>query len=229
MDFQRSLMNQINPIRILLVDDDSLMLFALEKIIQKYHDLQVVGRVRNGHEALAFVQETQPDVVLLDIEMPHMNGIECLQQIHSQYPAIIVILLTTFAEDQYIIDGLANGAQSYLLKTTPFEYLGQHIRDAINGTFVMPAPIAAKLATLLQQKKNFHEQSLNPLFFQKYEMTRTEQQVVNLLAKRLANPEIAEQLNITVGTVKNHLITIFTKLYVHNRQDAITLIETYLH
>lgn len=221
-------MNQPNPIRILLVDDDTLMLFALEKIIQKYRDLQVVGRVRNGHEALAFVQETQPDVVLLDIEMPHMNGIECLQQIRSMHPAIIVILLTTFAEEQYIIDGLANGAQSYLLKTTPFAYLGPHIRDAINGTFVMPAPIAAKLATALQQQKGFFEKSINPLFFQKYEMTRTEQQVVRLLVKRLANPEIAEQLNVTIGTVKNHLVAIFTKLHVQNRQEAITLIETYL-
>ncbi len=221
-------MNQANPIRILLVDDDSLVLFALEKIIQKYRDLQVVGRVRNGYEALVFLQETPTDVVLLDIEMPHMNGIECLQQIRILYPTITVILLTTFAEEQYIIDGLANGAQSYLLKTMPFEYLGLHIRDAINGTFVMPAPLAAKLATLLQQKRGFIEKSINPLFFQKYAMTRTEQQVVNLLAKRLTNPEIAEQLKVTVGTVKNHLIVIFTKLHVHNRQEAITLIENYL-
>jgi DNA-binding NarL/FixJ family response regulator len=92
----------------------------------------------------------------------------------------------------------------------------------------MPAPIAAKLATLLQQKRDLIEKSINPLFFQKYEMTRTEQQVVKLLAKRLANPEIAEQLNVTVGTVKNHLIVIFIKLQIHNRQEAITLIETYL-
>lgn len=221
-------MNQPNPIHILLVDDDSLMLFALEKIIQKYRDLQVVGQVRNGYEALAFLEKTKTDVVLLDIEMPHMNGIECLQQIRSLHPAIIVILLTTFAEEQYIIDGLANGAQSYLLKTTPYDQLGQHIREALNGTFIMPAPIAAKLATVLQQKRDLIEKSINPLFFQKYEITRTEQQVVKLLAKRLANPEIAEQLNVTVGTVKNHLIAIFAKLNVHNRQEAITLIETYL-
>ena len=222
-------MNHSNPIRILLVDDDTLMLFALEKIIQRYLDLQIIGQVRDGHEALAFLQENKTDVVLLDIEMPHMNGIECLQQIRSMHPAIIVILLTTFAEEQYIIDGLANGAQSYLLKTTPFAYLGPHIRDAINGTFVMPAPIAAKLATALQQQKGFFEKSISPLFFQKYEMTRTEQQVVRLLVKRLANPEIAEQLNIAIGTVKNHLVAIFTKLHVQNRQEAITLIETYLH
>jgi DNA-binding NarL/FixJ family response regulator len=145
------------------------------------------------------------------------------------HPEIIVILLTTFAEDQYIIDGLASGAQSYLLKTTPFSHLGPNIRNAINGTFVMPTPIAAKLATLLQQQRGFFEKSINPLFFQKYDMTRTEQQVIRLLVKRLANPEIAEQLNITVGTVKNHLVAIFTKLQVQNRQEAITLIETYLH
>jgi DNA-binding NarL/FixJ family response regulator len=107
-------MNQSNSIRILLVDDDSLMLFALERIIQKYNDLQVVGRMRHGHEALTFLQKNQTDVVLLDIEMPHMNGIECLQQIRSLHPAVIVILLTTFAEEQYIIDGLANGAQKLL-------------------------------------------------------------------------------------------------------------------
>jgi DNA-binding NarL/FixJ family response regulator len=221
-------MNQSNPIRILLVDDDSLILFALDKIIQKYPDLQVVGQVRHGQEALAFLQKTTVNIVLLDIEMPHMNGIVCLQQIRSRYPAIIVILLTTFTEDQYIIDGLANGAQSYLLKTTPFEYLGQHIRDAINGTFVMPAPIAAKLATVLQQQKNFTEQSINPLFFQQYQLTRTEQQIIKLLVKRLSNPEIADESNITVGTVKNHLIAIFAKLNVRNRQEAITLIESYL-
>jgi DNA-binding NarL/FixJ family response regulator len=222
-------MNHANPIRILLVDDDSLILFALEKIIQKYRDLQVVGRVCNGHAALAFLQETQPDVVLLDIEMPYMNGIECLQQIRSQYPAIIVILLTTFAEDQYVIDGLANGAQSYLLKNTPFDHLGQYIRDAINGVFVMPAPIATRLATLLQQKKDLHEKSINPLFFQTYDLTRTEQQVVKLLVKRLTNPEIADQLKITVGTVKNHLVAVFTKLHVQNRQDAIMVIEKYFN
>jgi DNA-binding NarL/FixJ family response regulator len=221
-------MNQSNPIRILLVDDDSLILFALDKIIQKYPDLQVVGQVRHGQEALAFLQKTTVDIVLLDIEMPHMNGIVCLQQIRSRYPAIIVILLTTFTEDQYIIDGLANGAQSYLLKTTPFEYLGQHIRDAINGTFVMPAPIAAKVATVLQQQKNFTEKSINPLFFQQYQLTRTEQQIIKLLVKRLSNPEIADESNITVGTVKNHLIAIFAKLNVRNRQEAITLIESYL-
>jgi DNA-binding NarL/FixJ family response regulator len=126
---------QSNPITVLIVDDDPLILFTLEKVIQKNNDLHVIGKVQNGYETLAFLQTTQPDVVLLDIEMPVMNGIECLQQIRRRYPTMTVVLLTTFAEEQYIIEGLAYGAQSYLLKTTPFTYLDQYIRDAFNGTF----------------------------------------------------------------------------------------------
>jgi len=128
-------MNQSPPIRILLVDDDLLILFTLEKVILKQRDQQVVASVRNGHDALAFLQHNQIDVVLLDIQMPHMSGIDCLQQIRKLYPAIIVILLTSFDEEHYIIEGLARGARSYLLKTATFDYLDQYIRDAINGTF----------------------------------------------------------------------------------------------
>ena len=220
-------MNQLNPTRILLVDDDSLILYGLEKIIEQYQDMQVIGRANNGYEALMFLQDTQPDIILLDIEMPLMNGIECLYQIRKQYPTIRVVLLTSYVEDYYIIEGLANGAQSYLLKTTPYADLGQYIRDAVKGAFVMPDSIAAKLAILLQQKNDTNEKNINPVFFQTYEMTNTEQQIIKLLAKRLSNQEIAEQLKVTVGTIKNHFVTIFKKLDVKNRQEAISLIETY--
>ena len=221
-------MNQSHPIRILIVDDDPLILFMLEKIIQKHADLQVAGMVRNGQHALAFLQHTQPDVVLLDIEMPRMNGIECLQQIRSLYPTITVILLTTFAEEQYIINGLANGAQSYLLKTAPFTHLDQNIRDAVSGTFSMPTYIATKLAAFLQQKRDVDEKSVKPLFFQTYDLTNTEQLIVKLLIKRLSNPEIAIQMGIQAGTVRNHLVTIFAKINVQNRKEAILLIKSQL-
>ena len=209
-------MNQPNPIRILIVDDDPLILFMLEKIIQRQPDLHVMGMAHNGNEALAVLHDSQPDVVLLDIEMPHMNGIECLQLIRMRYPAITVLLLTTFAEEHY------------LLKTTSFANLDQYIRDAFNGTFSMPTQIATKLAAFLQQKKDVHEKSLNPLFFQKYNLTYSEQQIVSLLIKRLSNPEIATQLSVQAGTVRNHLVAIFAKLNVQNRKEAVALIETYL-
>ena len=221
-------MHQSHPIRILIVDDDPLILFMLEKIIQRQLDLHVVGMAHNGHEALVFLQETKVDVVLLDIEMPYMNGIECLHHIRRNYPAITVILLTTFAEEQYVIEGLANGAQSYLLKTTSFANLDQYIRDAFNGTFSMPAHIATKLAAFLQQKKDVRDKSLNPLFFQTYNLTNAEQQIVTLLIKRLSNPEIATQLSVQAGTVRNHLVAIFAKFNVQNRKEAVALIETFL-
>ena len=221
-------MNQSHPIRILLVDDDLLILFTLEKVILKQRDQQVIASVRNGHDALAFLQHNQIDVVLLDIQMPHMSGIDCLKQIRKLHPEIIVILLTSFDEEHYIIEGLARGARSYLLKTATFDYLDQYIRDAINGTFVMPANIATKLAVFLQQNIDLSKRSLNPLFFQTYDLTRTEQQIAKFLAKRLSNTEIAEQLGVQAGTIRNHLVTIFSKLHVQNRQEAILFIESHL-
>lgn len=221
-------MNQSHPIRILLVDDDPLILFTLEKVILQQRDQLVVAGVRNGQEALAFLQHNHVDVILLDIQMPYMSGIDCLQQIRKLYPAIVVILLTSFDEEHYIIEGLARGARSYLLKTATFEYLDQYIRDAINGTFVMPSHIATKLAIFLQQSIDLTKKSLSPLFFQTYELTRTEQQIAKFLAKRLSNTEIAEQLGVQSGTIRNHLVTIFSKLHVQNRQEAILFIESHL-
>ena len=221
-------MNQSHPIRILLVDDDPLILFTLEKVILQQRDQLVVASVRNGHEALTFLQHNHVDVILLDIQMPYMSGIDCLQQIRKLYPEIVVILLTSFDEEHYIIEGLARGARSYLLKTATFEYLDQYIRDAINGTFVMPSHIATKLAIFLQQSIDLSKKSLSPLFFQTYELTRTEQQIAKFLAKRLSNTEIAERLGVQGGTIRNHLVTIFSKLHVQNRQEAILFIESQL-
>lgn len=222
-------MNPSKPIRILIVDDDPLILFTLEKVIAKQHDLYLVGSATNGQDALQFLQDKdQPDVVLLDIEMPIMNGIECLQQIRKRYPAICVILLTTFDEEQYIIEGLASGARSYLLKTTRYDELDHYIREVLNNTFVMPSSIAIKLATFLHTKRELSEKSISTLFFQTYELTRTEQQIVKLLAKRFSTTEIADELVIQIGTVKNHLVTIFKKLHVQNRYEAIAFIEAHL-
>jgi len=220
-------MLQSSPIKILLVDDNPLILFSLERIIAQHRDFQVVASARNGYDALAFLQHNQVDVVLLDIEMPIMNGIECLRHIRERYAAISVILLTTFAEDLYITEGLTNGARSYLIKDTAFTNLDQHIRSALEGTFVMPTHIATRVATLLQQKRIINEQNISPLFFQTYPLTRTEQQIIKLLGRRLSNAEIAEQLGLKIGTIKNHLVTIFEKIYVQNRQEAITLIENH--
>lgn len=222
-------MHQNKPINIMLVDDEPLILFTLQQIIQNTTDMRVVGSANNGRDAIPRLQVCKPDVVLLDIQMPHMSGLECMQYIQRLLPDVVIILLTTFDDEEYIIKGLANGARSYLLKSAKFEDLAKHIRDAYNGTFVMPTRIAAKLATVLQQKKDGARQSLPATFFQTYALTRAEQQIVLLLGKRLSNNEIAEQLSLHVGTVRNHLVTIFEKMNVHTRQEAIAIIEAQLN
>ncbi len=222
-------MNQNRPIDIMLVDDEPLILFTLQQIIQSTADMRVVGSANNGRDALPRLQVCKPDVVLLDIQMPHMSGLECMQYIQRLLPDAVIILLTTFDDEEYIINGLANGARSYLLKSAKFDDLAKHIRDAYNGTFVMPTRIAAKLAAVLQQKKEGAKPSLPPTFFQTYGLTRAEQQIVLLLGKRLSNNEIAEQLSLHVGTVRNHMVTIFEKMRVHTRQEAIAIIEAQLN
>lgn len=220
-------MHQTTPLHIMLVDDDPLILFTLRQIIQHAPDLQVVGSAVDGRDAITRLSVWNPDIVLLDIQMPYMSGIECMQYIRRIRPEVVIILLTTFDDEEYIIQGLANGARSYLLKSAKFEDLIKHIRDAYNGTFVMPTRIAAKLAAALQQKKDSPRPSLPAPFVQTYALTRAEQQVALLLSKRLSNNEIAEQLSLHVGTVRNHLVAIFEKMNVHNRQEAIAIIEAH--
>jgi DNA-binding NarL/FixJ family response regulator len=221
-------MDQDIPLRIMLVDDEPLILFTLQQIIENTSDMNVVGHATDGRDALMRLQVCKPDVILLDIQMPHMSGIECMQYIHNILPDAVIVLLTTFDDEEYIIEGLANGARSYLLKSAKFEDLIKHIREAYNGTFVMPNRIASKLAAMLQHKKN-SKPTLPVALLQTYALTRTEQQILLLLGKRFSNNEIAEQLSVHVGTVRNHLVAIFEKMNVRNRQEAIAIVEAYLN
>ncbi|NBU63329.1 MAG: DNA-binding response regulator [Chloroflexia bacterium] len=220
-------MSYTSPIKIMLVDDDSLILFTLRQIMRQYTNMEVVCTANDSREALTKLQVYTPDVILLDIQMPHVNGITCLREIRALYPEIVVILLTTFDDERYIIEGLASGARSYLLKTATFDNLAHYIHDALHGKFSLPAHIATKLAAFLQKKETV-SRTLSPQFFKTYMLTRPEQQIVLLLSKRLSNREIAQELALHIGTVRNHCVAIFDKLNVRNRQEAITLIESQL-
>ena len=159
--------------------------------------------------------------------MPGMNGLQCLREISRLHPELPVIILTTFDEEPYIIDGLANGARSYLIKSADFQGLTTHIRDVFANKFVLPANIAAKLAHYLHEKKSNDQKSIAPLLFEQYSFTPMEKNIIHLLAERRTNKEIADRLFISVGTVKNHLISIFEKLEVKTRFEAFTFIENY--
>lgn len=215
-------------VHLMIIDDEPLIFYTLQHIINNTPNMSVMHLAERGEQALDQLKEAQPDVILLDIQMPGMNGIECLKRIHETYPHIIVILLTTFDDDQYIIESLANGARSYLLKSPTFPNLISHINDAINDAFVMPSSIARKLALLLTRRHTTTHKYIDPAFLREHQITDTEHKILELLLQRLSTSEIAGELSLQVGTVRNRLVTIFGKLNVNSRLEALSVIERHV-
>lgn len=205
-------------ISLLLVDDQPLMRNGIKAILNMEPDLEVVGAVDNSETAVEQVEALQPDVVLMDLPMPVMNGISATQLISERFPNVKVLLLTTFDDDKYISDAMRAGAKGYLLKDMPSEELAQAIRFVYKG-YTQMAPgllekiIAKTFATAsVGSKKTPSQQELTTL-------TNREQQVLRLLAFGATNHEIAQQLYISVGTVKTHVTHLLTRLNLKNRSQ----------
>ena len=203
-------------IRILLADDQSLFREALRMLISSQPDLEVVGEAANGAEAVKLADSFRPNVVLMDLQMPVMNGVAATRQIHSTQPDCHVIALTTFDGDEYIFDCLRAGAVGYLLKDAPSENLFAAIRAAARGeSFLQPSVTTRVLAefTRLSDQPVASVTLVEPLSDREHEILR-------LIAKGSTNREIAEALFITEGTVKNHVTNILSKLDVRDRTQA---------
>jgi len=203
-------------IRILLADDQSLFREALRMLISSQADLEVVGEAANGAEAVKLADSFRPNVVLMDLQMPVMNGVAATRQIHSTQPDCHVIALTTFDGDEYIFDCLRAGAVGYLLKDAPSENLFAAIRAAARGeSFLQPSVTTRVLAefTRLSDQPVASVTLVEPLSDREHEILR-------LIAKGSTNREIAEALFITEGTVKNHVTNILSKLDVRDRTQA---------
>jgi DNA-binding NarL/FixJ family response regulator len=203
-------------IRILLADDQSLFREALRMLISSQPDLEVVGEAANGAEAVKLAGSFRPNVVLMDLQMPVMNGVAATRQLHSTQPDCHVIALTTFDGDEYIFDCLRAGAVGYLLKDAPSENLFAAIRAAARGeSFLQPSVTTRVLAefTRLSDQPVASVTLVEPLSDREHEILR-------LIAKGSTNREIAEALFITEGTVKNHVTNILSKLDVRDRTQA---------
>jgi len=203
-------------IRILLADDQSLFREALRMLITSQPDLEVVGEAANGEEAIKLADSFRPNVVLMDLQMPVMNGVAATRQLHSTQPDCHVIALTTFDGDEYIFDCLRAGAVGYLLKDAPSENLFAAIRAAARGeSFLQPSVTTRVLAefTRLSDQPPASPMLVEPLSDREHEILR-------LIAKGSTNREIAESLFITEGTVKNHVTNILSKLDVRDRTQA---------
>jgi DNA-binding NarL/FixJ family response regulator len=209
-------------IRVLLVDDQTLVRQGIQMLLEIEADIQVVGQAANGREALRLVEALQPDVVLMDVRMPEIDGVAATREIHARFPDIGVIILTTFEDDQFVFGGLEAGARGYLLKDISSEEMAQAIRKVAAGEALIQPSITRKVLaefSRLAAAEKPANKSLQPALVEP--LTEREQEVLSALAKGLSNREIARQLVITEGTVKNHVSSLIAKLGVRDRTQAV--------
>jgi len=197
-------------IKILIVEDQTLMRHGLRTILDLEPGLQVVGEAASGEEGVQRALELRPDVILMDVQMPGMNGVEATALITRAWPEARLIILTTFDRDDYVFQGVRAGALGYLLKDTPADQLIATIRRVNAGeAFIQPEIASRALRELM------HPQA-QPL----EALSDREREVLVLLAQGLSNRDIAEKLVITEGTVKNHVSNVLGKLQAENRTQA---------
>lgn len=203
-------------IRILIADDQALFREALRTLISLQPDLEVVGEAANGEEALRATELLRPDVVLMDLQMPVLDGVAATRRLHAEKPDCRIIALTTFDDDEYVFDCLRSGAVGYLLKDAPSENLFAAIRAAVRGeSFLQPSVTSRVLAefTRLSDQPSVSSKLVEPL-------SDREREILRLISKGSSNREIADELYITEGTVKNHVTNILGKLNVRDRTQA---------
>jgi len=207
----------MNPIKILLVDDQPLFREGLRTLLSIHADFEVVGEAGNGQEAINLVRSTGAAVVLMDLQMPVLDGVAATRRLHHEQPDCRVIVLTTFDDDEMVFDGLRAGAVGYLLKDAPSEKLAEAIRVAARGeTFLQPSVAAKVVAEFarLSRKTPSPSSSLNEV------LSERELGILRLIANGASNREIADTLFLAEGTVKNHVTNILWKLGVRDRTQA---------
>lgn len=201
-------------IRILLADDQQLFREGLIALLSLEVDLEIVGEANHGREAIALVEQLQPDVILMDVRMPVCNGVEATRAIHHSYPWIQILVLTTFDEDEYVFQSLEAGALGYLLKSTPAKQVAIAIRNIQSGYSQLGPTIAPKVFAQIKSSSCTNQKNCQDLFNQR------ELEILKLLGLGKSNQEIAQQLHLAEGTVKNHMTNIFCLLEVRDRTQA---------
>ena len=196
------------PVRVLVVDDHPIVREGIVSIVASAPDLAVVGQAAHGAEALELVAQLSPDIVLMDLRMPVMGGVEATAAIHARFPGVTVVILTTYETDEDILSAIEAGATGYLLKAAPMEELIQGVRAAASGQVALAPAVAAALVSRAQAPAR---------------LTPREVEVLRLVATGSTNGQIAAALHISEATVKTHLLRLFEKLGVNDRTRAVTL------
>jgi DNA-binding NarL/FixJ family response regulator len=208
----------VKKLRILLTDDQSLFREALRTLLSLQPDFEIVAEAENGERALALARAHKPDVILMDLRMPVMGGVEATRRIMAAVPGSRVVVLTTFDEDEEIFEAMRAGALGYLLKACSADKLNESVRAAAKGASVLEPSVTAKMMAELnrlsaREGKKVSQSLADPL-------SERELAVLKLLAAGCSNKEIGAKLSITEGTVKNHMTNVLGKLGVLDRTQA---------
>ena len=214
----------MDRIKVLLADDQILFIESLKTVIEAIaDDIEIVGTAYNGREAVKFMEETLPDIVLLDVRMPVLNGVETAEYIAANFPAVKVMMLTTFDDDRYAHDALEKGAMGYMLKDIPPADLVSSIRALAAGSVQISPQVFQKLLYSENLDKSPESEEEVKAIIDK--LSRREREILLVLSEGLDNQGIAERKFIAEQTVKNHIHSIYTKLNIHDRTALIRFAE----
>ena len=205
----------MNKIKLLLVDDQRLMRDGLRTMLELEDDLIVVAEAENGNQALEQYEAAKPDVVLMDIRMPEMDGVEATTRLTSKYVDALVIILTTFDDDQYVFEGLRAGALGYLLKDVSGAELADAIRTVYKGGALIEPSVARKVISEFSRLPGTSRTS-----FAASPLTGREEEILKLIAEGLTNREIGQRLHLAEGTIKNYTSAILQKIGARDRTQA---------
>jgi len=208
--------------RVMIVDDQELFAVGLRVVIEsRAPNLEVVAMATNGREAVKLARELKPDIILMDVRMPEMNGVEATRLIHEKYPEIKILILTTFDDEEYVQDSLKNGAIGYLLKNRPAEELVDSIRVLQKGIMQIDPAVSGKALGFVRVK----EERDNEIFARLASLTQRELQILDQMVQAKRIVQIAGELEIAEQTVRNHISNIYFKLDIHDRMEIVKYIS----
>ncbi|HIZ63323.1 MAG TPA: response regulator transcription factor [Firmicutes bacterium] len=208
-------------IRVLLADDQSILADGIKSVLSSCPDLEVVGIASDGFEALQLTESCSPDVVLMDIRMPNMNGVIATQEIKRRRPDVKVLILTTFDDSDYILNAINNGASGYLLKDTSSAALIDAIKNAYEGDTILPAKIAKRIADAARMVSSDREIKLKRAFG----LSDREVEIAIMIYEGFTNKQIASALKLTDGTARNYISSIYEKMGASSRTDAVEVMK----
>lgn len=213
-------------IKVLIAEDQEIIRQSLEIMLSNKSDIQIVGSAENGREAIRLTRKVLPDVILMDIRMPEMDGVQCIQIIKEALPQIKIIVLTTFDDDEYVFNALKNGASGYLLKGISVGELVEAIKIVYKGGALINPNIATKVFKFFSQMANA-DYRVNVTENEVKDLNTTELKIIQLIGMGLSNKEITDRLKFSEGTVRNYISNILSKLGLRDRtQIAIFAVQT---